>query len=166
MSQGYFHKLRVGVVVFHQDHLLLLRQNNLDFWVLPGGTVEGHESLAEAAEREMLEETALAVSIRRLLWVSDFIPAKAPSTGHVVDVVFWGSITGGTLSTVLTENINEMRWVSKADLSETVTNSVTLQPRKIEALILTHWESLSDISANAGLREHPVNGDPYLGLIR
>ena len=166
MSQGYFHKLRVGVVVFHQDRLLLLRQNNRDFWVLPGGTVEGHESLEEAAVREMLEETALSISIRRLLWVSDFIPKNAPSNGHVVDIVFWGSITGGTLSTVLTENINEMRWVSKAELSETDPNCITLQPRKIEALILTHWESLSDSSVDAALMAQSADGNPYLGLIR
>lgn len=38
------------------------------YWTLPGGGVEAGETLAEAAEREVFEETGLRVRPVRLLW--------------------------------------------------------------------------------------------------
>ncbi len=44
-----------------------------DFWVPPGGGLEGDEDLLAGAEREVREETGLIVRAERLLYVQDLI---------------------------------------------------------------------------------------------
>jgi 8-oxo-dGTP pyrophosphatase MutT (NUDIX family) len=49
--------------------LLLQRRADLDAWGFPGGAIELDESAAEAARREVREETGLTIEIQRLLGV-------------------------------------------------------------------------------------------------
>lgn len=54
----------VGAVVVEQGHLLLIQRGRgaaLGQWSVPGGRVEWGETLAQAVEREVAEETGLAV---------------------------------------------------------------------------------------------------------
>jgi ADP-ribose pyrophosphatase YjhB (NUDIX family) len=63
--------VRAQVVLLRDDHILLVRHSHADraYWVLPGGAVEPEEDIEAAAVREVLEETGLAVSLERLLFV-------------------------------------------------------------------------------------------------
>jgi ADP-ribose pyrophosphatase YjhB (NUDIX family) len=65
--------LRVGTSATLFDpngqRVFLTRRADNGQWCLPGGAVEGGESLAEACAREMLEETGLSVRVVRLLGV-------------------------------------------------------------------------------------------------
>jgi ADP-ribose pyrophosphatase YjhB (NUDIX family) len=60
---------RVAGVAFRDDEVLLHKEQNDDFWTLPGGRVEMGESSADGFEREMREELAVDVEVTRLLWV-------------------------------------------------------------------------------------------------
>ena len=60
----------VGVAV-NDGYALLHRGEWDDFWSLPGGRVEMHETTAEALVREMREEISTYVNVGRLLWVVD-----------------------------------------------------------------------------------------------
>jgi len=54
----------VGAVVFHRNCVLLVRRARPpaeNIWAIPGGKVNLGESLQQAAEREILEETGLRV---------------------------------------------------------------------------------------------------------
>ena len=51
------------------DKVLLTRRADNGRWCLPGGAVEAGESVAEACEREVWEETGLRVQVARLLGV-------------------------------------------------------------------------------------------------
>jgi len=66
MSTEYPDKPRVavGAVVMHAGRVLVVERGNPPaegVWALPGGSVELGETLAEAAEREVLEETGIVV---------------------------------------------------------------------------------------------------------
>jgi 8-oxo-dGTP diphosphatase len=65
-SNNSFLRLGVQSVIVDDDgHVLLSRRGDLDIWNLPGGRVDSGETLREAAAREVLEETGLAVHLER-----------------------------------------------------------------------------------------------------
>ena len=56
--------LSVDAVILKNGHLLLIKRGfepYKDSWALPGGMVDLNESVEEAVEREVLEETSLKV---------------------------------------------------------------------------------------------------------
>lgn len=59
--------LGVNVAIVSEGRVLLTRREDFDVWCLPGGQVDAGESLAEAARREVREETGLEVRIERLV---------------------------------------------------------------------------------------------------
>jgi ADP-ribose pyrophosphatase YjhB (NUDIX family) len=67
---GNFHYRAAGVAV-HDGRVLLHRTEIDDFWSLPGGHVELHETAAAALRREMREELGVDVEVLRLLWVAE-----------------------------------------------------------------------------------------------
>jgi len=65
-------QLRLGcsAVIFDgQKRILLTRRADNGLWCLPGGMMESGESVAEACEREVWEETGLQVRAKRLVGV-------------------------------------------------------------------------------------------------
>jgi ADP-ribose pyrophosphatase YjhB (NUDIX family) len=70
------HRISAGGVVVYQNKVLLVhhyREGEFDFWVLPGGGVEGNEGFIKAAEREVYEETNLAVQAEKIAYLEDLI---------------------------------------------------------------------------------------------
>ncbi len=66
----------VGVVIWRGDRLLLIRRARpprQGQWSLPGGLQELGETVFEAAEREVREDTGLEVDVRELIDVVDLI---------------------------------------------------------------------------------------------
>jgi 8-oxo-dGTP diphosphatase len=69
-------RISAGGIIIRQNKVLLVhhhRENAFDFWVLPGGGVEGTEGFMKAAEREVYEETNLQVQAERIVYIEDFI---------------------------------------------------------------------------------------------
>ena len=61
--------LSVSAMVWREHEILLMRRSDNGYWGLPGGFVELGESVAEAARREVAEETGWSVEIGRLIGV-------------------------------------------------------------------------------------------------
>jgi ADP-ribose pyrophosphatase YjhB (NUDIX family) len=59
----------VTVVVMRDDHVLLTRREDFDVWCLPGGSVDPNESVAQAAVREVREETGIDVRLAGMVGV-------------------------------------------------------------------------------------------------
>ena len=70
------HRIAAGALVVEGDRVLLVhhrRPGAFDFWVPPGGAVEGTETLQAAAIREVAEETSLQVEILRLAYIEELV---------------------------------------------------------------------------------------------
>jgi 8-oxo-dGTP diphosphatase len=66
----------VGVVVWHDDRVLLIRRNKpprQGHWSLPGGAQQLGETVAEAARREVQEETGLEIELGAIVATIDSI---------------------------------------------------------------------------------------------
>lgn len=84
------------VIPDEEGKILMVKQSHegKDIWMVPGGAIEDGENAAEAAVREVLEETGLTVRIKRLLWhVEEVSEAK----GQRFVNFFLAEKAGGTL---------------------------------------------------------------------
>lgn len=132
------HRISAGAIVEHEGRILLVRHRRegvYDFWVAPGGGVQGTESLADAAEREVREETGLHVVAEQLVYVEEFYQ---PDTRHCK---FWfvARFVGGTPTVLapeaVSEHIVEAGWYTQDQLP-----SLQLFP---ELLRTRYWQDRS-----------------------
>ena len=66
----------VGAVVFHRNAVLLVRRGQSparDSWAIPGGRVKIGETLQQAAEREIYEETGVTIKAGKPIFTFDMI---------------------------------------------------------------------------------------------
>lgn len=59
--------IAVTVAILENEKVLLTRREDFEVWCLPGGQVDEGETLAQAALREVREETGLEVELTRLV---------------------------------------------------------------------------------------------------
>ncbi len=72
--------LGVAVTIWHADKVLLIqrgKQPNYGTWNIPGGLVELGETLAAAAQREIMEECGVEIATPELLTTVDIIERDA-----------------------------------------------------------------------------------------
>jgi len=67
--------ISAAALIVRNEQVLLVNHRETgryDFWVPPGGGLQGSESIFECARRETLEETGLDVELDRILYIQEF----------------------------------------------------------------------------------------------
>ena len=112
--------LGASACIWHEDKVLLVlgavppKQN---LWSLPGGLVEVGETLQQAAERELVEETGLTANILGLAeWVEIIEREEASVKYHFVVAMFAGCFKSGSLAAG--DDAREARWFSLQELCQ------------------------------------------------
>ena len=109
----------VGAVVVHEGRVLLVRRGaapSRGLWAVPGGALELGETLQQGAEREILEETGVAIRAREPICAFDFFERDGDGRIRfhfvIVDVAadyIRGDVKGA-------DDALEARWLSPEDL--------------------------------------------------
>ncbi len=120
-------RLRVSALLRWHDRILLCRQEKpgKEYWLLPGGGVDGGESLTEALRRELREELGIAdeLPFEGPIAVAESIaPNWSPDDRHVVHILFAADLSHRSLEDVETRDvaIRGARLFSLDDLDEIV----------------------------------------------
>ena len=113
----------VAVTAFVRDEagrLLLIRRTDNDLYAIPGGALELGERLTQTVQREVMEETGIAVKVTGLIGVySDPEHVIEFTDGEVrqeFSSCFRADPTGGDLRT--SDESKEVLWVAPAHLDE------------------------------------------------
>lgn len=120
-----------------REKILLTRRSDNGKWCLPGGRMEPGESAAEACEREVVEETGLRVTVKKLSGVytsPDWVVQYNDGPRHqLIAFAFICEVVGGELG--LSDETTAFGWYT---------------PGQIESMDLVehHPQRIADAMAN------------------
>lgn len=108
-------QLSVDAVVFgyEEGHIsvLLIKRKYAPFkgeWAIPGGFVKNEESLEDAVERELFEETGVKISYLEQLYTFGS-PDRDPRT-RVVSIAYFGLVRPNTFKIYASTDAEEVKW--------------------------------------------------------
>ena len=127
---GYpqFPRAAVGAVVFHNAQVLLVRRGQAPaegLWAIPGGSVKIGETLQQAAEREIFEETGVTIIAGDPVFTFDVIERDAEDRirFHYVVVDLAAEYVAGIPRAG--DDASQARWVSAEDAQRLALNATT-----------------------------------------
>ena len=109
-------ELCAGAVVVRDDSILLIRRGSPPgegLWSVPGGRVQRGETLAEAARRELQEETGLDGEVGQAVGWTELIGRRR----HYVVVDYWVTVAPDAVPTAGTD-ASDAAWVAFDELGE------------------------------------------------
>ena len=116
-------KLTVDAVVFGYEEgkisVLLIKRKYEPFkgkWAIPGGFVLNNESLEEAVQRELQEETGVKINYLEQLYTFGE-PSRDPR-GRVVSIAYFGLVRPNTFKIFASTDAAEVEWFNISELPE------------------------------------------------
>jgi ADP-ribose pyrophosphatase YjhB (NUDIX family) len=120
-------RIRVSALLRWEGRMLLCRHEKpgKEYWLLPGGGVNGGESLADALHRELLEEVGIDDELPLegpIAIVDSIAPERNFTAKHVVHIIFSGDLTGRSLERVTSQDaaVRGHRLFAVTDLDDIV----------------------------------------------
>jgi len=115
--------------------LLLIKRKNdpyKDCWALPGGFVDEHEPLIEAARRELLEETS--INFPDLKQFRAYGDKDRDPRGHTISIVYYAFICGNKPEAHANDDAKELKWFALNQLPP-----LAFDHKKIIDEFITEW---------------------------
>ncbi|MFH8559242.1 NUDIX hydrolase [Streptomyces celluloflavus] len=100
-----------GVIVDDRGRALLIQRRDNGQWEPPGGVLEPGETILDALQREVLEETGIKIALPATL-----TGIYKNMTGLIVSMVFRCEAIDGTPTTG--EETRALRWVTREEVTE------------------------------------------------
>ena len=118
----------VGAVVIHNHRVLLVKRNhppNKDTWAIPGGKLELGETLQQAAEREIKEETGIIIKAKDPVYTFDVIERDSENQicFHYVIIDLIAHYISGTPKAE--DDASDAGWISPYEMSTLSVNPNT-----------------------------------------
>jgi len=110
---------RVGSALIVRDEAdrILLGKRNKDpqrgSWVLPGGKIHAFETIAQAAARELEEETGLKVEVQKQFRVYEIVN---PPAEHRIVIYSWARVVGGNPKA--SDDLSELKFAALEELRD------------------------------------------------
>ena len=128
-------RVAVGAIVFKDHKVLLVRRGKPpaeNLWAIPGGRVEVGETLQEATEREILEETGVTIRALEPVYTFDVIDqdARGRTRFHYVIIDLSADYVRGEPRAG--DDAAAARWVSSDELAALKVSSKTRQLLKTQ----------------------------------
>lgn len=128
-------RVAVGAVVFKDERVLLVRRGQppaQDLWAIPGGRIEIGETMQQAVEREIFEETGITVRALDPVYTFDVIDRDEHGRPrfHYVIIDFTADYVGGQIKAG--DDAAAARWVSADELGSLKVSSKTRQLLKTQ----------------------------------
>jgi ADP-ribose pyrophosphatase YjhB (NUDIX family) len=80
-------------LIVRDEKMMLIRRSDNGLWAIPGGLVEVGETLAEAAQRELWEETGVQGYVTKLLGIFDSRRWHSKAKAHLYHAIFLAEAT-------------------------------------------------------------------------
>jgi ADP-ribose pyrophosphatase len=141
-------RVAVGAVVLKDNRVLLVRRAKppaQGLWAIPGGSVELGETLQQAAEREIIEETGITIQAKKPVYTFDLIEKDENNRvrfHYVIVDLMADYISGKPLPG---DDADEVRWVSSEELK-----NLDVNPRTLTVLnsVFVFFSKVSDPSGS------------------
>ena len=119
----------VGAVIVHNDRVLLVKRGKPPYsgmWCIPGGKINFGETLQQAAEREIREETGIVIRAGEPVYTFDIIDTGT-ETGteafHYVVVDLAADYISG--EPVAQDDVTDVAWFEKKDIENDEVQELT-----------------------------------------
>jgi ADP-ribose pyrophosphatase len=121
-------QVAVGAIVVRENKVLLVKRSQppgQGLWAIPGGRVELGETLQQAAEREIMEETGLKIRAGDPQYTFEVI--EPDDVGrirfHYVIVDLMAAYLGGEINP--SDDVSEARWVTPEEFEGLPVSQIT-----------------------------------------
>jgi len=116
-------QIAVGALVFRNGRVLLVKRKYnpaAGLWAIPGGRVQFGETLKDAAERELLEETSVQIKAGEPIYTFEYI-----NSFHYVIIDLEAEYISGEPTPA--DDALDARWIRPDELAKLEVTSSTIQ---------------------------------------